>query len=68
MMKSTVQKKHWLSTFLWSFLFCFIALPELQADAVDDWKGQWKEGKRAIMPEIPITAVENDVYLMIDKI
>lgn len=51
---------------IWVFLFSLMVLPEVKADNDVDVEGEWNEGKRAIMPEIPITAVENDVYLMIE--
>ena len=47
-------------------LFSLMVLPEVKADNEVDFDGEWSEGKRTIMPEIPITAIENDVYLMIE--
>ena len=43
-MKSSVQKKHWLSAFLWVILFCSLALPEVQADEKIILNGKWVKG------------------------
>lgn len=65
-MKCSVQKKHWLPTFLWSILFCFLALPEIKADQNIALKGSWDKVNRSVSQVIPITAIENDVYLTIE--
>ena len=51
---------------IWVLLLSLMVLPEIKADNEVDFDGEWSEGKRTIMPEIPITAIENDVDLMIE--
>lgn len=57
------KKFLWL---IWVLLLSLMVLPEVKADNEVDFDGEWSEGKRAIIPEIPITAIENDVYLTIE--
>lgn len=52
---------------IWVLLLSLMILPEVKADNEVDFDGEWSEGKIAIIPEIPITAIENDVYLTIES-
>ena len=51
---------------IWVSLLSLVVLPEIKADNRVYVEGEWNEGKRTVMTEIPITAIENDVDLMIE--
>ena len=51
---------------IWVLLLSLMVLPEVKADNEVKFEGEWEEEQRSVSREIPITAIENDVYLTIE--
>lgn len=51
---------------IWVLLLSLMVLPEVKADNEVKLEGEWEEEQRSVSREIPITAIENDVYLTIE--